>query len=67
MSSKDLLKAQAMTPGPPEDGRRAEHLPCSLRSEPPSSGDWYKERDQEMLDRVGEDDSFGLISNKIGI
>ena len=43
-----MPKAQTLTPGHPEDGRRAEHFPCSLRSEPPSSGDWYKELGKEI-------------------
>ena len=42
-----------MTPGPPEDGRRAEHFPCSLRSEPPTSGDWYKELGKEFPIKSG--------------
>ena len=31
----------------PEDGRRAEHFPCSLRRESPASGDCDKAVDQE--------------------
>ena len=45
-----------MTSGPPEDGRRAEHFPCFLRSEPPSSGDWYKELGNEIPDHVRHDE-----------